>query len=350
MKKTMQAAVMTEFGKIEFQEKNVPEAKANEVLVQVDYVGICGSDLHYFEHGRIGNFIVELPFILGHEVAGTVVAVGSDVDHLVPGDRVAMEPQITCGECDQCKSGKYNLCRDVKFFATPPIDGVFQEYVTHPANLCFKLPDSVSTLEGAMIEPLSVGLHAAFQGGAQLGQNAVVTGCGCVGLTSMLAMKASGVSRVFMTDLFDKRLAKAQEMGADAVLNGKEESVVDRVMELTDGKGFDLAIESSGSEIAAAELINCARPGATIVFVGYSPSGMMNLPIGLALDKEITFKTIFRYRNSYPKAIQALANKQIDVKPIVSHFFDFKDTQECLDSAIRDKDQITKAVIKVSGE
>ncbi len=186
---------MLGIGKMGFEERPVPTPKDNEALVKLEYVGVCGSDIHYYESGRISDFIVEPPFVLGHEAAGTVVAVGKDVKNIKPGDRVALEPGKTCGHCEYCREGKYNLCPDVIFFATPPVDGVFQEYVAHEADLCFKLPDNVSTLEGALIEPLSIGFHAANQGGAHAGQTAVVFGSGCIGLVSMMAFKAEEIGR-----------------------------------------------------------------------------------------------------------------------------------------------------------
>lgn len=347
MSETMKVAVMTALHELEIQERPIPTAKPDEVLVRVDYVGICGSDLHYFEHGRIGNFIVEYPFVLGHEVGGTVVALGDQVTGLMVNDRVALEPQITCGECEFCKSGRYNLCSEVEFFATPPIDGVFQEYVAHKANLCFKLPDNVSTLEGALMEPLSVGLHAAFQGDARLGQTAVVTGTGCIGLTSMLALKAMGVSKVIVVDLVDERLDKARELGADYTINGKTEKTVERILELTDGKGFDVAIETAGSQVTTRQLIEGAKKGATIVLVGYSATGEETLPIGMALDKELTFKTVFRYRNSYPTAINAVASGQIKVKDIVTHTYEFADIKQALADAINNKETVVKAAVRI---
>lgn len=338
---------MTAQNQLEIQEREVPSPKPDEVLVRVDYVGICGSDLHYFEHGRIGNFIVEYPFVLGHEVGGKVVELGSEVKHLEVGDRVALEPQITCGECDFCKSGRYNLCKDVVFFATPPVDGVFQEYVAHRANLSFKLPENVSTMEGALMEPLSVGLHAASQGNAHLGQTAVVTGTGCIGLTSLLSLKAMGVATVIVVDLVDERLIKAKELGADYIINGKNENTVERIMEITGGKGFDVGIETAGSEITARQLIESAKKGADIVLVGYSPTGEMTLPIGMALDKELTLKTVFRYRNTYPTAINAVASGRIHVGDVVTHTYDFADIAQALDDAINHKDKVVKAVIQI---
>lgn len=347
MEGMMKTAVMTDLKKVEIQERPIPTPAANEVLVKVEYVGICGSDLHYFEAGRIGDFIVEPPFVLGHEAGGTVIEVGAEVKHLKVGDRVAMEPGKTCGECEFCKQGKYNLCKDVIFFATPPVDGVFQEYVAHEAALCFKLPDNVTTMEGALIEPLAVGMHAANQGGAHLGQTAVVTGAGCIGLVSLLALKAMGVSKVIVVDIVEKRLQKALELGADYVINGKEEDTVAKLMEITEGRGFDLGIETAGSQITASQQIKAANKGATIVFVGYSPSGEMTLPMGMALDKELTFKTIFRYRNIYPMAIEAVASGKINIKDIVTDYFELDDIQNALDACVNNKAEIVKGVIKI---
>ena len=255
MKGKMKVAVMLGIGKMGFEERDIPQPKDDEVLVKLEYVGICGSDLHYYESGAIGDYVVKPPFVLGHEPGGTVVEVGKNVTHLKVGDRVALEPGKTCGHCEFCKTGRYNLCPDVVFFATPPVDGVFQEYVAHEAGLCFKLPDNVSTMEGALIEPLAVGFHAARQGGAQAGQVAVVTGAGCIGLVSMMALKAMGVSKVYSVDVMDKRLDKALELGADGVINGSREDAVKKVMELTGGMGCDLVIETAGTEITTRQAV-----------------------------------------------------------------------------------------------
>ena len=231
MEGKMKVAVMNGIGKMGYTTRDIPTPKDDEVLVKLEYVGICGSDMHYYETGAIGHYVVEPPFVLGHEPGGTVVEVGKKVTHLKVGDRVALEPGKTCGHCKFCREGKYNLCPDVVFFATPPVDGVFQEYVAHEAALCFKLPDNVSTLEGALIEPLAVGFHAANQGGAHAGQTAVVMGAGCIGLMSMMALKSEGVSHVYVVDIMQARLDKALELGADGVINGKDQNAVQAVLE-----------------------------------------------------------------------------------------------------------------------
>ena len=343
----MKVAVMNGIGKMGFEEREIPHPKENEVLVKLEYVGICGSDMHYYETGAIGDYVVEPPFVLGHEPGGTVVEVGENVKHLQVGDRVALEPGKTCGHCEFCKQGKYNLCPDVVFFATPPVDGVFQEYVAHEADLCFKLPDNVSTLEGALIEPLAVGFHAAIQGNAHLGQKAVVMGAGCIGLVSMMALKARGVSEVYVVDIMEKRLEKALELGASGVIHGAKENVLERVKELTGGNGTDLVIETAGTEITTRQAIQIAKKGSTIVLVGYSKSGEMTLPMSLALDKELSFKTVFRYSHIYPMAIDAVASGKVNLKGIVTNIFTLDEAQKAMDYSVNNKADIVKAVIKI---
>ena len=347
MEGKMKTAVMLGIGEMGFEERDIPQVKDDEVLVKLEYVGICGSDLHYYETGAIGNYVVEPPFVLGHEPGGTVVEVGRNVTHLKAGDRVALEPGKTCGHCEFCKTGRYNLCPDVVFFATPPVDGVFQEYVAHEADLCFKLPDNVSTLEGALIEPLAVGFHAAIQGDAHLGQKAVVMGAGCIGLVSMMALKARGVSEVYVVDIMEKRLKKALELGADGVINGAEENVEEKIRQITDGRGVDLVIETAGTEITTRQAISIAKKGSNIVLVGYSKSGEMTLPMSLALDKELTFKTVFRYRHIYPMAIEAVSQGKVNLKGIVTDIFDLDDAQKAMDYSVNNKADIVKAVIRI---
>lgn len=345
---TMKVAVMEGIGKMGYVERPIPEVKPDEVLVKIEYVGICGSDMHYYETGAIGDYVVEPPFVLGHEPGGTVVEVGSNVTHLKVGDRVALEPGKTCGQCEFCKTGRYNLCPDVIFFATPPVDGVFQEYVAHEAALCFKLPENVSTLEGALIEPLAVGFHAANQGNAHAGQTAVVMGAGCIGLVSMMALKAEGVSKVYVVDVMQKRLDKALELGADGVINATQVDTVEEILKLTEGAGCDLAIETAGTEITTRQCIHAVKKGATIVCVGYSKSGEMTLPMSLALDKEIRFETVFRYRHIYPMAIDAVASGKVNLKGIVTDIFEFDDIQNAMDKSVADKANIVKAVVKIA--
>jgi L-iditol 2-dehydrogenase len=343
----MKVAVMTAKGKMGFETRSTPVPGPYEVLVKLEYVGICGSDLHYYENGAIGDYVVKPPFVLGHEAAGKVVQIGEKVRHLRYGDRVALEPGKTCGKCEYCKQGKYNLCPDVVFFATPPVDGVFQEYVAHPEDLCFRLPDNMGTLEGALIEPLAVGFHAAITGGARIGQTALVMGAGCIGLVSMMALKAMGVSHVYVSDVLDNRLQKAKELGAAVVLRPAEEEVPAVVEWLTHGRGVDLTIDTTGSDEALKLAVDCSKKGATITMVGYSKSGDITLPLGKMLDKELTLKTIFRYRHIYPLAIQAVSDGKVNLKGLVTKVFDLDDIQEAMDQSVRNKAEIVKSVVRI---
>lgn len=348
MEGTMKVAVMLDKMKMGWEERPIPVPGDNEILVKIDCVGICGSDMHYYENGKIGSYIVDPPFVLGHESGGVVVEIGKDVKHLNVGDCVALEPGKTCGHCEFCRSGKYNLCPDVKFFATPPIDGVFQEYVVHEADLCFKLPDNVSTMEGALIEPLAVGMHAANQAGASLGKTAVVTGAGCIGLCAMMSLKAFGVTEVYVTDIMDKRLEKALELGATGVINSKEKNPVEEIHKLTEGRGVDIVVEASGVEICANQGIEMLVQSGTFVQVAYSSSGYMSLNMGMICDKEITIKSVFRYRHIYPMAIKSVASGLINLKGIVTDVFAFENIEEAMNKSIADKANIVKAVIKIS--
>ena len=348
MKGKMKVAIMTDVAKVELTEREIPKPAANEVLVRVEYVGVCGSDIHYYENGGIGPNIVKPPFVLGHEAGGTVVEVGTSVTNLKLGDRVALEPGKTCGHCEIYKTGRYNLCPEVIFFATPPVDGVFQEYVAHEADLCFKIPDNMDTMEAALIEPLSVGFHAARQGNARMGMTAVVTGAGCIGLVSMMALKAMGVTRIIAVDVMPKRLEKALELAATDAINGKETDTVEEVLKLTGGMGPDLVIETAGSEITARQAIQVCKKGGTIVLVGYSASGEMTLPMSLPLDKELTFKTVFRYRHIYPLAIEAVSSGRVNLKGIVTNIFSLDDIQNAMEQSTKNKADIVKSVIKIT--
>lgn len=344
---TMEVAVMHSPMNIQIERRPILACGENEALIKLEYVGICGSDLHFYEHGHIGECRVRYPFVLGHEPGGTVVQVGAKVRNLKVGDRVCLEPGKTCGHCEFCKSGKYNLCPDVQFFATPPYDGVFQEYVAHPEELCFKLPENVSTMEGALIEPLAVGFHAAGQAGAHVGQIAVVMGAGCIGLVSLMALKAYGVQKVISVDIMDARLDKAKEIGAWATINGSKENVVERIMELTNGMGADVIIETAGTDITTDQAVHAAKRGGTLVLVGYSASGKATIPTGLALDKEVQIKTVFRYRNIYPMAIEAVASGMADIQKIVTNIFELDDIQQAMTACVQDKKNIVKAVVHI---
>lgn len=323
----------------------VPEINEDEVLIKVEAVGICGSDMHYYQHGKIGSFIVDKDLILGHEAAGSVVKVGSNVKDLKVGDKVAMEPGVTCGKCEFCMTGKYNLCPDVEFFATPPYDGVLSTYVKHPASKCFLLPENVSVVEGALVEPLNVGLHATAQGDVKLGDTVVIFGTGCIGLCSLLAAKGRGASKIIVVDILKNRLDKALELGATHVVNAKEVNAVQKIMEITNNVGADVVIETAGSEITFKQTVEVVKKAGCIVSVGMTPKDSLEFDFMKLQSKEAMLNTVFRYRNLYPTGINAIASGAINIKAIVSHEFDFEKTKEAFDYVAANPGEVVKAVI-----
>ena len=347
--KMQKGAFMRGTDKMIIKEIEVPEVGEKEVLVQLEYVGICGSDVHYFHHGNCGAYKVNLEedYMLGHECAGTVVKVGANVKDLKVGDKVALEPGITCGQCEFCKAGKYNLCPDVVFLATPPVQGCYEEYIAFPENMCFKLPENMTTKEGCLIEPLSVGFHAANQGDVQVGESVVILGAGCIGLVTLLACKAHGAGNIIVADIVDARLEKAKELGATHVINSKEVNALEEIARLTGGKGADKVFETAGSPITIAQTAFAVKRGGTITLVGLSAQEQINYNFAQIMDKEATIKSVFRYRNIYPKAIEAVSAGAIDVNGIVTHEFDLEHIQEAFEEAINNKTDLVKAVIKI---
>lgn len=338
------AAFLVDIKKIEFDEVPVPTIKDDEVLVKMEAVGICGSDVHYYSHGKIGDFVVEFPFILGHECAGTVVEVGSNVKHLRVGDRVALEPGIPCHVCEFCMSGQYNLCPYVKFFATPPYDGCLMNYVAHPARFTFKLPDNVSSVQGALVEPLAIGINAALTGGVKLGDSVVIFGAGCIGLVSLLASKAYGATKVIVVDVIDKRLDVAKGMGA-ITLNATECDVEEEVKKLTDGKGAKVVIDCAGTNATFCQSVHVAKSGGTIVWVGLATDVVNGLEVDPISTKELTIKSIFRYKNLYPTTIDAIASGKINIDGIISNTFKFEQTPEAFEQTLNNPQDIVKSVI-----
>ena len=341
------AVFMTGLNKMEMRETEIPSLKSGEVMVKLEYVGICGSDVHYLEHGAIGDFVVNGDFILGHECAGTVVELGESVKNLKVGDKVALEPGCTCGQCEFCKTGRYNLCPNVEFLATPPYQGCLENYIAFPENMCFKLPDNITTKEGALVEPLAVGMHAANQGGIKLGDSVTILGAGCIGLVTLLACKAYGATDITVVDVMQKRLDYAMKLGATRVINAKEEDAIKTIDEITNGHGVDVVIETAGNQITIKQTSYMVKRGGVIVLVGMAAEDVIEYNFAKIMSKEATIKSVFRYRNIYPIAIQAIADKIIDVSGIVTHEFDFSETAKAFDFVINNKNDVVKAVIKM---
>ena len=326
-------------------DRPLPEPDDSQVLIKMEFCGVCGSDVHFYREGKVGDTPAPKDFILGHEAAGTIIKAGKNVSGLNPGDRVALEPGYTCGKCEFCKTGRYNLCPDVQFFAAPPVSGALQEYVVHPADMCFKLPDNVSTEEGALVEPLAVGMHAAAQAGVTLGSSVLILGGGCIGLVTLLAAKARGASNIVVVDLFQKRLDMAREMGATAVINAESEDVAARVKEVFGDLGADIVFETAGAISTIQQTPYYVKPGGTVCRVGMAAESMVNYNFNQIMMKEVTIKSVFRYRNLYPAAIAAIASGAVNVEQIVTHRFKFEDSDLAFHTAVvHAKDEIKEVI------
>lgn len=345
MQGKMKAAVLTEPGKIEIQELDIPVPGPDEALVRVKAVGLCGSDVHYYEHGKIGPYVVRKPIILGHEAAGEVVAVGSEVRHLKAGQRVTIEPGVTCGRCEYCKSGRYNLCPEVRFLATPPYDGAFCEYIAIRADFLYPIPDSMSYEKAALIEPLSVGLHAVRRGDIQPGETVVIMGMGPIGILTLLAAKAAGAGRVIGVDLERFRLERALQMGATDVINLREEDGQAALLRLTDGRKADLAIETAGNGKAVQAALQAVRRGGRVVLVGLPQEEETPLSVPYIVDNEIDLRGVFRYHNTYPTGVAVMAAEELDLDPVITDRMTLDETPQAFEKAIKEKSSTLKIVI-----
>lgn len=339
---------MPEKGHLVEMEEEIPETKENQVLVRIEYCGICGSDMHFFQNGAIGTRKAPPDFILGHESAGTIVETGKAVQKLKAGDRVALEPGIPCGKCDFCKNGKYNLCPEIRFMAAamPPTDGALRQYMVYPEEWCFALPENISTMEGCMIEPLAVGMHAARRGGVELGKTVFIIGVGTIGFMTMLACKAMGASRIIVSDALPKRLEMAGKMGADVMINAKEEEVETRILHETGGLGCDIVFEAAGSPYTLASTWKYVKRGGVIVNVG-NAGGEVPYSFGELARREADIRHVWRYRHIYPAAIEAVSRGVIPLKDIEPAIFPFEESQKAFEFAFEQRNRVLKTIIKM---
>lgn len=318
----------------------------NDVEIKIHTVGICGSDVHYYQHGRIGPFIVEKPMILGHEASGVVTKIGKNVTHLKVGDRVCMEPGIPNLSSIQSRSGFYNLDPEVRFWATPPIDGCLKERVIHPAAFTFKIPDHLSFAEGAMVEPLAIGMQAATKAGIKPGDIALVIGSGPIGILTALSALAGGCAEVIIADIAETKLNIAGQYQGIHPINSKTDNLLEKVHAMTDGMGVDVLFECSGAEVVITNMTQYMAPGSTAVLVGM-PIEPAKVDIVSAQAKEITFKTIFRYVNMYPRTIRLMASGKLNLKPLISKIYKFKDSIEAFDRAASANPNDVKIIIEM---
>ena len=342
---TNSEAILVTPKQFEIQECPVPEPKDHEILLKVEYVGMCGSDIHGFEFG---------PFIppkdpnqkigLGHEVAGEVAKIGAKVTNFKVGDKVLIEPGVPDDSCEYCREGRYNICPKVDFMATQPnYRGALTQYMVHP--------EGMTTLEGALVEPAAVGMHAAILGGARLGKSIVILGGGTIGLMTLQACLSLGATDITVVDVIEKRLELAKKLGAKRVINGKDQDTVAvlRSPELYGDYGVELVFEAAGSAFTAQQAVQIVARGGKIMMVGTQSKPV---PIDfLKINREVIIQTAFRYCNNFPQTIEAIATGKFNVKDMVTNIYDYQDVQQAFLDAIDPvkKMEMIKGVVKVAG-
>ncbi len=344
----MKALVLEEKGKLNMRDFPVSlEVGPNDVRIGINTVGVCGSDVHYYTHGKIGPFVVEEPMILGHEASGSILEVGSAVTHLQPGDRVCMEPGIPDPNSRASKLGIYNVDPAVRFWATPPIQGCLIPEVVHPAAYSYKLPEHVSFAEGAIIEPFAIGMQSAVRARIQPGDIAAVSGSGTIGIMVALAALAGGCAKVIVADMAQPKLDIIAAYDGIEAVNIADTSLSTAVALATDNWGADVVFECSGAAPAILDLPQIVCPGGTIVLVGMPVDPVPVDIVGLQA-REARIETVFRYANIYERAINLIASGKVDLKPLISATFAFEDSIAAFERAAEQRPTDVKLQIRVA--
>jgi D-xylulose reductase len=329
----MQALVLEEKGVLSLREIDLPLVVGpGDVRIAIHTVGVCGSDVHYYTHGAIGPYVLREPMVLGHEAAGTIVEVGSEVKHLKIGDRVCMEPGVPNLSSRASKLGLYNVDPDVRFWATPPIHGVLTPEVVHPAAFTYRLPDNVSFAEGAMVEPFAIGMQAATRARIQPGDVAAVVGAGPIGIMVALAALAGGCARVFISDLSAEKLKIAGQYPGIVPVDVTKRPLAEVIAEETGNWGADVVFEASGSAKAFDGIFDLVRPGGALVLVGL-PVRKVEFDVAGAISREVRIETVFRYANIFDRALELIASGKVNLKPLITGTFDFKQSIEAFERA-----------------
>lgn len=317
-----------------------------EVLLQVAAVGICGSDVHYYTDGRIGDTALGRPLILGHEPAGVVLEVGELVTAVQPGDTVAIDPAVPCGWCEWCASGHPNLCPNVRFFGSPPVDGAFRERLLHPAECCFPLPENLTAVDGALCETLGVGLHAVDLAHLHPGQSVAVLGCGPVGLMTLQAARLAGATPIYASDLLPERLEVAQSLGAEELIDASEQDAAALIRQATGGRGVDVAFDCATSCETAAQACAVAKIGARVVLCGIPPDDRIELSHSVARRKGLTIKFARRMKHVYPRAIRLAARGMVELDTLATHRYPLEAIDEAFQVVEARRDGVVKAVVE----
>ncbi|MFW6268845.1 MAG: NAD(P)-dependent alcohol dehydrogenase [Bacillota bacterium] len=342
-RETMRAAVLHEIRDLRVEDIKIPELKNDEVMIKIRANGICGSDIHFYEKGELGPFKVEEPYVPGHESSGEVIETGESVESLKEGDKVVVEPGLPCRKCEYCKTGRYNLCPEVTFLSAPPVNGTLSEYVSVPADFVYKIPENMSYLEGALVEPTMVGVHACNRGEITAGMSAVVLGVGPIGLLTLQAVRAYGVTEVIAVDIIPERLELAD---TGEVANLEKENIENKMQMITNDKGVDVAFETAGNTETSRSSVNLVKRGGTVVHVGWTDPGEFPYSIETVMEKELDIKGVNRYANAYPTAIALIAEGKIRVKPLITHTFDLEEAKKAFAYALNNRQAVIKAVVE----
>lgn len=328
----MNAHVLHAAKDLRFERVPRPEPGPGEVLVRVRAAGICGSDLHYHAHGRCGNFVPTRPFILGHEFAGEVVELGEGVDSLAVGTRVAVDPSRACGRCKQCRQGRYNLCPHMQYYGTasvvPPNNGCFAEFVTAPVRNCWPLPNDFDYTWGALLEPMSVAMHAVSRAGSLGGKSVLITGGGAIGQMVLLVAIAFGATRVVVSDLKPFARDFAVKHGAAAAVDPTSADMAKQALAICPD-GFEVVFEATGVPAALEQGIRLTAPGATVVQVGTLPDGIP-FPANALLTRELQYLGSWRFANVFDRAIDLIASGRLDPRPLITHHYPFQQLPEAI--------------------
>lgn len=315
-----------------------------DVLLKVTTVGVCGSDVHYFTNGHIGDQIVKYPFIVGHECSAVVEAVGENVTCIKPGDRVAVDPAIACMRCDQCLNEKFNRCRNQRFLGCPDqIEGCLCEYIVMPEHNCFKFVESMSLIQAALVEPLSIGIYAATLLRNNSAQTIGILGTGPIGLSVLLASKQAGISTVYATDKIDNRIKIAKQIGASWAGHPDRNNSMERI----EPNSLDAVFECCGDQEALDQAIDLLKPGSELLIVGIPDSNRVSFDVHKLRRKEISIQNVRRQNHCIQTAIDFIQNKQIDVDFMATHFFNLENTQDAFELVEGYRDGVIKAMIQI---
>jgi L-iditol 2-dehydrogenase len=341
----MKAAILYKPKKIKIEEREVPTPSSEEVLIQVMVTGICRSDVNFYEQGRIGDSVVRNPIILGHECSGVVVNKGQKVKKFIKGDRVVVEPGFPCKNCEFCKSGQYNLCRNMKFLGTPPVDGTFREYIAAPEDCVFEIPENVSFEEAALAEPSAVAIQAVKRGKIGLGETVAIVGAGPIGLLTLQVARSAGASKVYISDLEEFRLEKAKVLGADKTIDAKGEGDVREIMKLAHNQGVDVALEAVGSSDTIDKAIQMVRPGGRVVVIGTGGESQIKINIYEISSKELDFFGVWRYLRAFPTALALIAKGAIKTEDIITHRFPLEEIEKAMSLTDQKREAIKVIII-----